>query len=214
MKKYYIHIDTEQEGPFDIEDLKLKEIHKDTPIWYDGLDAWISAEKIIELQSIIKSTPPSFNQQPKTPPPPPKKEQPPVTIIHQEKKGGYSWLLWLGVIVLVGIILFSILKNNPNAIPGVKVMVQPPRPVVITSRGDDKNAELTDFKETIYATVQNQGGEGSILVTINLHQDANNFVRTQLLYLKPNESRDIQVTFDEVKRFGGKMSYEISTQAQ
>lgn len=69
MKKYYIHNGKEQQGPFDIEDLKTKSITKDTSIWYDGLLDWTTADKIEELKDLLRSqTPPPFIGNP-TPPP-------------------------------------------------------------------------------------------------------------------------------------------------
>ena len=75
MKKFFIHNDTEQLGPFDINDLKLRDIHGETPIWYDGLENWTTASMVVELKEILKTaTPPPFNQHKTTPPPIPKIE--------------------------------------------------------------------------------------------------------------------------------------------
>ena len=51
-----------QEGPFDIEQLKLLNIKKDTPIWFDGIENWTIAEKVEELKSIlpINVSPPKY----------------------------------------------------------------------------------------------------------------------------------------------------------
>jgi hypothetical protein len=49
MKKYYIHT-TKQEGPFSIDDLKVKNIKRDTSIWFEGLSEWMPAENIDELK--------------------------------------------------------------------------------------------------------------------------------------------------------------------
>lgn len=70
MKKYFLHNGTEQQGPFDLDDLKAKKINKDTSIWYDGLPEWTTAEKIDELKEILKSsTPPPFGTKQSAPPP-------------------------------------------------------------------------------------------------------------------------------------------------
>jgi hypothetical protein len=51
-----------QEGPFEIEQLKLLNIKKDTPVWFQGIENWTTAEKVDDLKSIlsINSTPPKF----------------------------------------------------------------------------------------------------------------------------------------------------------
>ena len=56
MKKYFLHNGAEQQGAFDIEDLKTKNINKDTPIWYEGLDNWTTADKIDDLKELLKTT--------------------------------------------------------------------------------------------------------------------------------------------------------------
>ncbi len=60
MKKFYLHNGEEQQGPFDIEELKTK-ISKDTPIWHEGLSDWTTADNIDELSGFFKkTTPPPF----------------------------------------------------------------------------------------------------------------------------------------------------------
>lgn len=68
MKKYYLHNGTDQQGPFDIEDLKSKLINKDTPIWYSGLSDWTTADKIEELRDLFKTTTPPPYSTTQTPP--------------------------------------------------------------------------------------------------------------------------------------------------
>jgi hypothetical protein len=65
MKKFFTHDGTEQKGPFDLEDLRSQKIARDTPVWFEGLPSWTSAEKIEELQELFKTTtPPPFNNMP------------------------------------------------------------------------------------------------------------------------------------------------------
>lgn len=60
MKKYFLHDGSEQAGPFDIEELKSKNVNRDTPIWFEGLDEWTTIGKVDELREIITSSPPPF----------------------------------------------------------------------------------------------------------------------------------------------------------
>ena len=60
MKKYYIHDGTNQEGAFDLDELKTKQIIKDTMIWYEGLETWKKAGEIPELKSLFPITPPVY----------------------------------------------------------------------------------------------------------------------------------------------------------
>ncbi|WP_269240013.1 GYF domain-containing protein [Flavobacterium limnophilum] len=74
MKKYYLHNGTESSGPFDIEELKAKNISKTTPVWFEGMQHWKTAGEIPELTRLFVANPPpitSFS----TPPPTPKEEK-------------------------------------------------------------------------------------------------------------------------------------------
>lgn len=66
MKIYFIHNGNEQQGPFDLDDLKRLSIKPETPIWHSGLPLWTTAGKLDELKEIFQATPPPF--QPPTPP--------------------------------------------------------------------------------------------------------------------------------------------------
>lgn len=60
MKKYYIHVGEIQEGPFDIQELQLKNIAPETYIWFNGLGDWTTANQIEELKTLFTITPPPF----------------------------------------------------------------------------------------------------------------------------------------------------------
>jgi hypothetical protein len=60
MKKYYIHDGQTQQGPFDIDELKGKNISPDTHIWFDTLKEWTTAGQVEELKSLFASSPPPF----------------------------------------------------------------------------------------------------------------------------------------------------------
>ncbi len=61
MKRYYLHNGKEQQGPYDAEDLRHKNLQKQTPIWYEGLSEWTTADQIEELKDLLgNTTPPPF----------------------------------------------------------------------------------------------------------------------------------------------------------
>jgi hypothetical protein len=109
MKKYYLHNGTEQQGPFDIEDLKAKLINKDTPIWYDGLSDWTTADKIDELKDLFKTPPPFTTKQ--TPPPINKQtaqtetKQTTTPTIEPKKKSNVGKTVAIVVIVVIVLIV-------------------------------------------------------------------------------------------------------------
>ena len=60
MRQYYIYDGQMKKGPYDLEQLKLQSLNKETPVWYDGLKDWTMAGNIDELKEffIPKITPP------------------------------------------------------------------------------------------------------------------------------------------------------------
>lgn len=62
MRKYFIHNGQSEVGPFDFEQLKTMQLKNETPIWYEGLHNWTTANNIEELKPILNSivSPPKF----------------------------------------------------------------------------------------------------------------------------------------------------------
>lgn len=99
MKKYFLHNANGQEGPFDIEELKKKNITKATPIWYEGLKDWVAAGEVEELKNIFVATPPPFKPQ----------TQASTSIKEQPKKKNRVVLY-----IILGLILVLLIINVPN----------------------------------------------------------------------------------------------------
>jgi hypothetical protein len=114
MKKFYLHNGTDQQGPFDFEELKEKNISKETPIWFEGLPDWTIAEKIEELNSLFKTaTPPPFNNKTTIPPP---FKNPPQSQDSKGKTQKNSMVGWkvLAIILLAVIVIAGIYYYNQN----------------------------------------------------------------------------------------------------
>ena len=58
MKKYFLHDGSRRTGPFNIEELRLKNLNEDTPVWFEGLKEWTIIGNVQELKNIIKVTTP------------------------------------------------------------------------------------------------------------------------------------------------------------
>lgn len=69
MKKFFLHDGLDQVGPYGFEELKQKNITKDTNVWSEGMDTWTKADKIEELKGLFDSIPPPFTSEKKSPPP-------------------------------------------------------------------------------------------------------------------------------------------------
>ena len=66
MKKYYIHQNDRQEGPFSLEELKVKHLTGETPIWHEGLPEWTTVKNLAEVNVLIPVAPPPFKNKPFT----------------------------------------------------------------------------------------------------------------------------------------------------
>lgn len=73
MKKYFLHLNNETIGPFDLVELKARSITKKTPVWFEGMEHWKTAEEIPELTSLFLATPPPISYFSATPPTPKEK---------------------------------------------------------------------------------------------------------------------------------------------
>lgn len=57
-QQFYIAVNGQQTGPFTIDDLKAKNIQRDTLVWTDGFDNWTKAEHVALLKDILRASPP------------------------------------------------------------------------------------------------------------------------------------------------------------
>ena len=62
MTTYFIKEGDYEVGPFTIDQLKLKPVNKETPVWYAALKEWTSAGNVYELKELFeaKLSPNSF----------------------------------------------------------------------------------------------------------------------------------------------------------
>lgn len=58
MKKYYYLDGTNRFGPFALDELRQKNINRETKVWFQGLGDWQSAGTIPELNDILNLVPP------------------------------------------------------------------------------------------------------------------------------------------------------------
>jgi len=63
MKKYFYSDGTNNFGPFTLEELKEKEISRETMIWFQELREWKKAETIQELNDLFALIPPQVQPQ-------------------------------------------------------------------------------------------------------------------------------------------------------
>lgn len=119
MKKYFLHNGNEQQGPFDLNELKTKNITRNTPVWHEGLHGWTTAEQIQEIKVLFTTvTPPPFTGAQNNSQPPPINKQinqpnnkPPVTA--SKSNAGKIIAIIASIFAFVLIAIF-IIKSNKN----------------------------------------------------------------------------------------------------
>lgn len=117
MKKFYIMNGQNQEGPFDIEQLKLLNIKKDTPVWYEGIQNWTTAEKVENLKSILPLNliPPKFENQSQnsfTSTPPNFNNNQNYNNQNNYQKSKLKRNLIIGGAILIGIVIIGFVSNS------------------------------------------------------------------------------------------------------
>ena len=123
MTQYYFHDGQQEQGPFDIEQLKSQTLKKDTPIWYEGLESWTTVGEVEELKQLFASKPtppPLIKTVPEVMATPPKIEQPSYGATNYQdtsppKKKSLLVPLIIGGILIVGaLIIWLVYLNNQH----------------------------------------------------------------------------------------------------
>ncbi|MCW1149166.1 GYF domain-containing protein [Flavobacterium lacisediminis] len=112
MKTFFLFIDDEQQGPFNLEELKTKKITRTTKVWYEGLEDWKNAEEIEELKSLFVSVPPPIKTF-KTPPPI-KKPLQEIEVEEEDKILGVrkkTFFISVGIFVLLLSLTFKMMQS-------------------------------------------------------------------------------------------------------
>lgn len=188
MKKFYLHDGSAQQGPFDIEELKSKNITRDTPIWYDSIPDWTTAGNVEELKSILSTTPPPFGTKIAMPPPvqkPVTQQKVVVDKPKQKSSTGRRLLILAGIVVLVlvGVFVYNQIQHQQQQ----------------TERQNELNAEedtKTRIKNNItsYVTAErneytysNLGGIYNLKITVTNSTDyVIDNVKVKITYIKAN----------------------------
>lgn len=111
MKTFFLFIDNEQQGPFNLEELKTKKITRTTKVWFEGLEDWKNADEIEELKSHFISVPPPIKTF-STPPPIKEviseQEDEEDRIFGLKKK---TFFISIGIFVLLLSLTFKVLQS-------------------------------------------------------------------------------------------------------
>ena len=140
---------------------------------------------------------------------PPQQINNPAPINVTKKKSPVLKIVLILLVLALGIITLVVI-NNPNALPGMKLQINTPKPMVVEYHSDQSKTRLFDRKVTIYATVFNQGGAGNVIVTFKVSQGNKSFDKSKSINLAGGESQKVEMTFDEVNYYDGEITFSVT----
>lgn len=188
MKKYFLHDGSQQAGPFDIEELKSKNLNQDTPIWFEGLEEWTTINKVDELKEIITVTPPPFATKLASPPPVQKPPTQQKIFVDKPKQSSSTWrtLLIIGgivVLALIGFFIYNKIEQQQN---------QSDRENTINAEEDAKKMIKNNITSYVTAerseyTYSELGGISNLKISVTNSTDyLIDNVKVKVIYLKAN----------------------------
>ena len=187
MKKFFLHDGSQQAGPFDIEQLKSKNLNSDTPIWFEGLDEWTTISKVDELKEIITATPPPFATKMASPPPVQKPAAQQRVLVDKPKQNssGRRSLIIAGVVVLalIGFFIYNQIQHQ---------QYQNDRESTINAQEDTKAMIKNNITSYVTAerneyTYNELGGISNLKISVTNSTDyIIDIVKVKVIYIKAN----------------------------
>ena len=125
MKKYYLQNGDKQHGPFDISELKNKNVTAKTLVWCEGLPDWKAAEEIEELRQLFKqNTPPPIKTKSAASSAGPGKK----SAVTKIAKNLIPLIFIIGAIVtaliVIGVVVYSNSDSNPASYAEKKMSIE------------------------------------------------------------------------------------------
>lgn len=226
MKKYYLHNGAHHQGPFDLGDLKKKQIASETPIWFVGIDEWTTAGKVEELKNIFNTTTTLLSQATSIPPPlsnTEKNSNKMATILNFERKSKgtrKNLLLITGaviVLLLLSVVIFwkfslsetdSFEKTQINKQLDQKIKdFEKSQPVKFLTADGEYSANYRGNKLIINGTIKNSATLTTykfVVVTITYFTKNKTVLDTESYRIfetfSPNSTKDFQLKIENYSK--------------
>jgi hypothetical protein len=104
-------------GPFDLDELKIQGIKKDTQIWHEGMQDWSTAGEIEELKNLFPVVPPPIIKKTEIKPPPVAVKKNTHWFSRLPKIIGYI------IIALIAVVIITNYVNERNNLPSYEESV-------------------------------------------------------------------------------------------
>ena len=115
MRQYYFHDEQIEKGPFLLQELKTQNLSRTTPVWYEGLTEWITAEQVPELNVLLQSPPPFHSERLSVPPPFTVATPTPTYASFEPQKRSYKMPILIAGVVVLGIVGWLMYNNQSQA---------------------------------------------------------------------------------------------------
>lgn len=108
-------------------------------------------------------------------------------------------LILLGVIVTIGYLHYSGYLNS------ITDEIIPAKPKIVSFSCDDTSTNLGDLEYSmrVVVNVRNMGGSGNVVIEADGYQGRDKWTKSEMIYMNPQQTSKITITFDEVSLFGG-----------
>lgn len=168
MREYFLHQGNEQEGPFTIDELKNKNITKQTSIWYDGLPEWTVAGNIEELSLLFKVLPPEFKPAANI------KSTTQSIAADEPRRKGKTTLKFFGFLTLLVIVLIAVANTNNTSDQGNESYVEKVMSVEEVEQSQPQNflAASGNYNENFWGTKLKVHGLIKNNATVATYKDA------------------------------------------
>ncbi|WP_281631552.1 DUF4339 domain-containing protein [Flavobacterium luteolum] len=168
MREYYLHKGIQQEGPYTIDELKNKNITRQTSIWYEGLPEWTAGSNIEELSELFKVSPPDFT--------------PAANIgsntnnlaAEGQKRNGKTTLKVVGILGLLVIVLIAVANTNNNSDQGNESYIEKVITIEEAEQSQPQNflAASGNYNENFWGTKLKVHGLIKNNATVATYKDA------------------------------------------
>ena len=115
-------------------------------------------------------------------------------------------LLAAGITILIVILWPALVQLFPT----VQKRIALPSPVVVSYGGDDSRSGLLQYRGRVWAEIRNDGGDGDVVVEATMYQGDKNWTKSSRRYMQAKETTRFELTFEEVKWLGGKVTYSVN----
>ncbi|TGK23338.1 hypothetical protein EHQ05_19345 [Leptospira yasudae] len=108
-------------------------------------------------------------------------------------------LILLGAVATIAYLHYSGYLNS------ITDKIVPAEPRIVSFSCDDNSTNLgnLEYSMRVVANVRNVGGSGNVVIEADGYQGQDKWTKSEMIYMSPQQTSNVIITFDEVSLFGG-----------